>query len=116
MCPVARAEERYSSARVGRGGGEDSCYFVARARACECVGSAGVESRSAESLVPVRANSVHPQTQMEANMVKLNKLFRPRTHEGARAVAFTPEQELKRALMIAEAWVGTTSTNNLRTP
>ena len=34
-------------------------------------------------------------------MISINKRFRvrPRTHEGARAVRFTPEQELRRALM-----------------
>jgi len=36
--------------------------------------------------------------------MKLNKLFRPRTHEGARAVAFSPEQQLKRALMNCLLW------------
>lgn len=37
-------------------------------------------------------------------MVSLNKLFRPRTHERAKAVAFTPEQELRRALMNCMLW------------
>lgn len=37
-------------------------------------------------------------------MVKLNKILRAFTHEGARAVHFTPEQELKRALMNCLLW------------
>ena len=37
-------------------------------------------------------------------MVKLNKIFRAFTHEGARARRFTPEQELKRALMNCLLW------------
>ncbi len=37
-------------------------------------------------------------------MVKLNKLIRAFTHEGARAKRFTPEQELKRALMNCLLW------------
>ena len=39
-------------------------------------------------------------------MVSINKRFRlrPRTHEGARAVRFTPERELKRALMNCLLW------------
>ena len=37
-------------------------------------------------------------------MVKLNKILRAFTHEGARGVRFTPEQELKRALMNCLLW------------
>jgi len=37
-------------------------------------------------------------------MVKLNKLVRAFTHEGARARRFTPEMELKRALMNCLLW------------
>ena len=37
-------------------------------------------------------------------MVKLNKLFRAFTHEGARAQRFTPEMELRRALMNCLLW------------
>src|SRR3984893_2650816 len=37
-------------------------------------------------------------------MVKLNKLVRAFTHEGARAKRFTPEMELKRALMNCLLW------------
>ncbi len=39
-------------------------------------------------------------------MVSINKRYRvrPRTHEGARAVRFTPEQELRRALMNCLLW------------
>ena len=37
-------------------------------------------------------------------MVKLNKIFRAFTHEGARGRRFTPEQELKRALMNCLLW------------
>lgn len=37
-------------------------------------------------------------------MAKLNKLLRALTHEGARAKAFTPEQELRRALMTCMLW------------
>ena len=37
-------------------------------------------------------------------MVKLNKIFRAFTHEGARARRFTPEQELRRALMNCLLW------------
>jgi TROVE domain len=37
-------------------------------------------------------------------MVKLNKLFRALTFEGARAVKFTPAQELKRAVMNCLLW------------
>lgn len=37
-------------------------------------------------------------------MVKLNKLVRVFTHEGARARRFTPEEELKRALMNCLLW------------
>jgi 60 kDa SS-A/Ro ribonucleoprotein len=40
----------------------------------------------------------------EANMVKLNKLIRVFTHEGAKARRFTPEKELKRALMNCLLW------------
>src|ERR1700741_3605505 len=44
------------------------------------------------------------QTQKEAIMVKLNKLIRVFTHEGAKARSFTPEMELKRALMNCLLW------------
>jgi hypothetical protein len=37
-------------------------------------------------------------------MVKLNKILRAFTHEGGRGVRFTPEQELKRALMNCLLW------------
>ncbi|MEJ0043430.1 MAG: hypothetical protein WDM81_14945 [Rhizomicrobium sp.] len=37
-------------------------------------------------------------------MAKLNKILRAFTHEGARAKRFTPEQELKRALMNCLLW------------
>jgi 60 kDa SS-A/Ro ribonucleoprotein len=37
-------------------------------------------------------------------MVKLNKSKSPRTHEGAKARAFTPEQQLRRALMNCMLW------------
>ena len=38
-------------------------------------------------------------------MVSINKLFRlPRTHEGAKAIRFTPEKELKRTLMNCLLW------------
>jgi len=37
-------------------------------------------------------------------MAKLNKILRVFTHEGARAKRFTPEQELKRALMNCLLW------------
>ena len=37
-------------------------------------------------------------------MVKLNKMIRALTHEGARAVKFTPAQELKRAVMNCLLW------------
>jgi hypothetical protein len=37
-------------------------------------------------------------------MAKLNKIVRAFTHEGARAKRFTPEQELKRALMNCLLW------------
>ena len=37
-------------------------------------------------------------------MVRLNKIVRPFTHEGARAKRFTPEMELKRALMNCLLW------------
>ncbi|TWB04099.1 vWA domain-containing protein [Bradyrhizobium stylosanthis] len=37
-------------------------------------------------------------------MVRLNKIVRAFTHEGARAVRFTPEMELKRALMNCLLW------------
>ncbi len=39
-------------------------------------------------------------------MISINKRFRvrPRTHEGAKAVRFTPEQELRRALMNCLLW------------
>src|SRR5712671_1242340 len=37
-------------------------------------------------------------------MVKLNKLARAFTHEGARGKRFTPEMELKRALMNCLLW------------
>lgn len=37
-------------------------------------------------------------------MAKLNKLLRVFTHEGAKAKAFTPEQELRRALMNCMLW------------
>ena len=37
-------------------------------------------------------------------MVKLNKIVRAFTHEGARAKRFTPEMELKRALMNCLLW------------
>ena len=37
-------------------------------------------------------------------MARLNKLLRAFTHEGARAKRFTPEQELKRALMNCLLW------------
>ena len=37
-------------------------------------------------------------------MVNINKLFRASTHEGARAMRFTPEQELQRTLMNCLLW------------
>jgi hypothetical protein len=37
-------------------------------------------------------------------MVKLNKIVRAFTYEGARAKRFTPEMELKRALMNCLLW------------
>ena len=37
-------------------------------------------------------------------MVKLNKIVRAFTHEGAKAKRFTPEMELKRALMNCLLW------------
>jgi len=37
-------------------------------------------------------------------MVKLNKIVRAFTHEGARAKRFTPEMELRRALMNCLLW------------
>ena len=37
-------------------------------------------------------------------MVSLNKLFRPRTHEGAKAIRMTPERELRRTLMNCLLW------------
>ena len=37
-------------------------------------------------------------------MIKLNKIVRAFTHEGARAKRFTPEMELKRALMNCLLW------------
>ena len=37
-------------------------------------------------------------------MANINKLFRPRTHEGARARRFTPAEELKRTLMNCLLW------------
>jgi len=37
-------------------------------------------------------------------MVKLNKIVRAFTHEGARARRFTPEMELQRALMNCLLW------------
>lgn len=37
-------------------------------------------------------------------MVSLNKLLRPRTHEGAKAIKLTPEAELRRALMNCLLW------------
>ena len=37
-------------------------------------------------------------------MVKLNKLFRVLTREGAPAIKFTPAQELKRAVMSCLLW------------
>src|SRR6478735_3973026 len=37
-------------------------------------------------------------------MVRLNKIVRAFTREGARAIAFTPEMELKRALMNCLLW------------
>jgi hypothetical protein len=40
----------------------------------------------------------------EAVMVRLNKIVRAFTREGARAVRFTPEMELKRALMNCLLW------------
>ena len=39
-------------------------------------------------------------------MAKINKLMKIFTHEGARAKRFTPEQELKRALMNCLLWEG----------
>jgi 60 kDa SS-A/Ro ribonucleoprotein len=51
------------------------------------------------------ASLFHPSsTQEEANMVKLNEIVRAFTHEGARAKRFTPEMELKRALMNCLLW------------
>jgi hypothetical protein len=37
-------------------------------------------------------------------MIMINKLFRPRTHEGAPGRAFTPERELRRAVMNCLLW------------
>ena len=37
-------------------------------------------------------------------MVKINKPQAVRTHEGAKARAFTPEQQLRRALMNSMLW------------
>jgi 60 kDa SS-A/Ro ribonucleoprotein len=39
-------------------------------------------------------------------MVRLNKIVRGFTREGARAIRFTPEMELKRALMNCLLWEG----------
>jgi hypothetical protein len=47
---------------------------------------------------------VQQPTQEEAIMVKLNKIVRAFTFEGARAKRFTPEMELKRALMNCLLW------------
>jgi hypothetical protein len=43
-------------------------------------------------------------TEKGTAMAKLNKAKTVRTHEGAKARAFTPEQELRRALMNAMLW------------
>ena len=37
-------------------------------------------------------------------MISINKRFRPRTHEGAKAVRMTPEKELKRTVMNCLLW------------
>ena len=48
--------------------------------------------------------SIHNQPNKEAIMVRLNKILRAFTHEGARARRFTPEMELKRTLMNCLLW------------
>jgi hypothetical protein len=45
-----------------------------------------------------------PVNSEEAVMVRLNKIVRAFTREGARAIRFTPEMELKRALMNCLLW------------
>src|SRR5262249_33963737 len=108
-----RAGEHSSSARVGRGGGEDFCYFVERAWAAKAFPRAGSTPAGCNSVGPKGQYRVacSPLAQYPSNsnprkeaIMKLNKLFRPRTHEGARAVAFLPEQQLKRALMNCLLW------------
>jgi hypothetical protein len=54
------------------------------------------------SPAPVFDPSSTPQE--EAIMVSINKIVRAFTHEGARARRFTPEMELKRALMNCLLW------------
>jgi hypothetical protein len=50
------------------------------------------------------ALSCQLSTQEEAIMVTLNKVVRAFAHEGARGRRFTPEMELKRALMNCLLW------------
>src|ERR1700752_2540346 len=56
------------------------------------------------SLACSPATFFHSQSNQEAIMIKLNKIVRAFTHEGARAKRFTPEMELKRALMNCLLW------------
>src|ERR1700753_3277409 len=56
------------------------------------------------SLACSPATFFHSQSNQEAPMIKLNKIVRAFTHEGAKARRFTPEMALKRALMNCLLW------------
>src|ERR1700749_4335272 len=57
-----------------------------------------------QSSTPRIVNPKNRQPQQEAIMVRLNKIARAFTYEGGRGKRFTPEMELKRALMNCLLW------------